>query len=74
MLLEGTAVLLASGLVAGLFASYSLMNVLCWIAVGLWVLSLLWSLRLPRFARPQVEQIAANVEARRAVQEAFGAL
>jgi hypothetical protein len=74
VLVEGTAVLLAAGLVAAFFASYSLTNTLCWIAVAFWVAALLYSLRLPRFARPQVEQIAANAPARQAVREAFGAL
>jgi hypothetical protein len=74
LLLEGAVLWLAGALVAGLFASYSLMNTLSWIAVALWMAALLYSLRLPRFARPQVEQIAANAQARQAVREAFGAL
>jgi hypothetical protein len=74
LLLEGAVLWVAGALVAALFASYFLMNTLAWIAVVLWMAALLYSLRLPRFAHPQVEQIAANPQARQDVREAFSAL
>jgi hypothetical protein len=74
ILIEATVLLLAGVLIAALYASYSLVNWLCWLAVCLWLLASLYSLRLPRFARPQVEAIAANPEARLAIKEEFCAL
>jgi hypothetical protein len=74
ILVEGAALWLVGGLIAGYFASYSLMNLLCWVAVGFWLFGELCSLRHPGFAQPQIETIVGNVQAKQDIKEAFDAL
>jgi hypothetical protein len=74
VLVEGTLLALSGALIAALFGSSDLTAFFSLAFGGLWLLASLYYLRLERFARPEIEAIATNEEAKLAVRKVFHAL
>lgn len=74
LLIEPLPIVLIALLVAAFFKAYGLLVGFCAAFISLWLLAWLFSLRLERFTRPEIETIAADPTARLAVREAFNAL
>lgn len=74
VLVEAIPILLAASIVAGYFHANELIIGFGAAFIVLWLAAWLYSFRLERFTRPEIEAIAANATARLAVREAFDAL
>lgn len=73
-LVEVIPIVLAASFVAAYFHATELIIGFGAAFIVLWLAAWLYSLRLERFTRPEIEAIAANANARIAVKDAFDAL